>query len=77
MSFVVGENHGPWKYTRIHRALPHCGHARDGGHATRNTRWYPLAGGTYATYAEAHAAAVHTGQPGGPYDCWFCWPAPC
>ena len=72
MSFVVHENHGPHKYTRIHRAGPK--HVRYGGYRTMNTRWHPLSGDTYATYVEAHAAAVTCGHPHGPLNCKWCKP---
>ena len=72
MSFVVHENHGPHKYTRIHRAS--CYHARPAGLETDNTRWHPLLGGAYGTYAKAHAAAIACGQPKGPFNCKDCKP---
>lgn len=70
--FVVGENHGAGRYTRIHRLS--CSFAGPGGHRTMNTRWHPLSGGTYATYAGAHRAAEDCGQDVGPYDCEYCRP---
>ena len=72
MSFVVHENHGPHRYTSIHRAA--CAHARPAGRRTENTCWHPQPGGVYASYAEAHAAAVRLAQPHGPQNCKTCQP---
>lgn len=71
MSFVVHENFGPHKYTRIHRSS--CSHTKPAGRVTENTRWHPLEGGFYPTYNDAHTAAKALRQSG-PWDCKICEP---
>ena len=50
MSYVVHENFGPHKYTRIHGGG--CHYADTGGAETQNPRWHPVDGG-YATLDDA------------------------
>lgn len=70
--FVVQENHGPHKYTRIHKVG--CSFARLNGHTTRNTRWYPLKpDGRLDRFRHAHALAVLLGQRDGPFKCKHCF----
>ena len=71
MSFVVHENFGVHRYTRIHRSSCRC--AKPAGRVTKNTRWHPREGGFYLTHDEAHAVAKATGQSG-PWDCKVCKP---
>ena len=57
MSYVVFENHGSLKYTRIHGAG--CRYVKPPGTRTQNTGWHPLDGGTFATLDEAQAGMEH------------------
>ncbi len=71
--FVVQENHGPHKYTRIHEVR--CSHARPSGHTTRNTKWYPREPAqSFDTYRQAFEFAQSLGQPDGPFPCSYCRP---
>ena len=71
--FVVGENHGPHKHTRILKVG--CSFARPSGHTTKNTRWHPrIVGATYASKAGAFRAADALGQANGPILCVYCFP---
>ena len=70
--FVVQENHGPHKYTRIHKVG--CSFARPNGHKTKNTRWYPRKpDGRLDLFRHAYALAASLGQPYGPFKCSHCF----
>ena len=71
--FVVQENHGPHKYTRIHKVG--CSFARPNGHTTKNTKWYPRhPDGRLDCLRHAEHLAELLRQPRGPFLCKRCFP---
>ena len=71
--FVVQENHGPHKYTRIHKVG--CSFARPNGHTTKNTRWYPRdPDGRLDRLHHAEKLAKVLRLPYGPFLCKRCFP---